>query len=219
MILPARQALLTNEFVLGLALGMNLHLQILCNVRCFKDMKHLEEKTLSSKQVYKGRFLKIEQDQVQAPDGKVYVREYILHPGAAMMIPLLPNGNVIMIHQYRHAVKKVLLEFPAGKRDPGEQTLNTAKRELVEETGYEAREWKFLTTIHPVIGYSNEHIDLYLAKDLLQMEQKLDHGEFIEVVEVNPKDLMQLVLEGKVSDVKTQIGAFWLDKILRGEWN
>lgn len=219
MILPARQALLTNEFVLGLALGMNLHLQIVFNMRCSKDMKHLEEKTLSSKQVYKGRFLKIEQDEVQAPDGKVYVREYILHPGAAMMIPLLPNGNVIMVHQYRHAVKQVMLEFPAGKRDPGEQTLNTAKRELVEETGYEAREWKFLTTIHPVIGYSNEHIDLYLAKDLLQMEQKLDHGEFIEVVEVNPKDLMQLVREGKVSDVKTQIGAFWLDKILRGEWN
>jgi len=219
LILPARQALLTNEFVLGLALGMNLHLQIVTNMRCSKNMKHLEEKTLSSKQVYKGRFLKIEQDEVQAPDGKVYVREYILHPGAAMMIPLLPNGNVIMIHQYRHAVKQVLLEFPAGKRDPGEQTLNTAKRELVEETGYEAREWKFLTTIHPVIGYSNEHIDLYLAKDLLQMEQKLDHGEFIEVVEVNPKDLMQLVRAGKVSDVKTQIGAFWLDKILRGEWN
>lgn len=182
-------------------------------------MKHLKEKTLSSKQVYNGRFLKVEQDQVQAPDGKIYFREYILHPGAAMMIPLLPNGNVVMIHQYRHAVKQVFLEFPAGKRDHGENTILTAQRELKEETGYEAKEWKFLTTIHPVIGYSNEHIDLYLAKDLTLAERQLDHGEFIDVVEVTVNDLMKNVQEGKVSDVKTQIGAFWLDKILRGEWN
>lgn len=182
-------------------------------------MKHLEEKTLSSKQIFRGRYLKIEQDEVQAPDGKTYVREYILHPGAAMMIPLLPNGNVVMIHQYRHAVKQVFLEFPAGKRDHGEDTILTAQRELKEETGYEAKEWKFLTTIHPVIGYSNEHIDLYLAQDLTVSAQQLDHGEFIEVIEVKPDDLMRLIREGKVSDVKTQIGAFWLDKILRGDWN
>lgn len=182
-------------------------------------MKHLKEKTLSSKQVYNGRFLKVEQDQVQAPDGKIYFREYILHPGAAMVIPLLPNGNVVMIHQYRHAVKQVFLEFPAGKRDHGEDTILTAQRELKEETGYEAKEWKFFTTIHPVIGYSNEHIDLYLAKDLTLAERQLDHGEFIDVVEVTVKELMKNVQEGKVSDVKTQIGAFWLDKILHGEWN
>jgi ADP-ribose pyrophosphatase len=182
-------------------------------------MKHLEEKTLSSKQVFRGRFLKVEQDEVQAPDGRIYTREYILHPGAAMIVPLLPNGNVVMIHQYRHAVKQVCLEFPAGKRDHGEQTLLTAQRELKEESGYEARDWKFLTTIHPVIGYSNEHIDLYLAKDLILTGQSLDQGEFIDVVEVPPAELMKWVQEGKVSDVKTQIGAFWLDKVLRGEWS
>lgn len=182
-------------------------------------MKHLVEKILSSKQIFRGRFLKVEQDQVQAPDGRTYVREYILHPGAAMVIPLLPNGNVVMIHQYRHAVKQVFLEFPAGKRDHGEETILTAQRELKEETGYEAKDWKFLTTIHPVIGYSNEHIDLYLARELTLAQQQLDHGEFIEVVEVKPEDLMRYVREGKVSDVKTQIGAFWLDKILSGEWN
>lgn len=181
-------------------------------------MKHLEEKTLSSKQVFRGRFLKVEQDQVQAPDGKIYTREYILHPGAAMMVPLLPNGNVVMIHQYRHAVKQVCLEFPAGKRDHGEETLLTAQRELKEETGYEAKDWKFLTTIHPVIGYSNEHIDLYLAKDLTLTGQTLDQGEFIDVLEITPEELMNLVRQGKVTDVKTQIGAFWLDKVLRGEW-
>lgn len=182
-------------------------------------MKHLEEKTLSSRQIFRGRYLKVEQDQVQAPDGKTYVREYILHPGAAMMIPLLSNGNVVMVHQYRHAVKQVFLEFPAGKRDRGEESLLTAQRELKEETGYEAKDWKFLTTIHPVIGYSNEHIDLFLARDLVVVPQQLDAGEFLEVVEVAPGELMKFVREGKVTDVKTQIGAFWLDKILRGEWN
>jgi ADP-ribose pyrophosphatase len=182
-------------------------------------MKHLVEKVLSSKQIFRGRFLKVEQDQVQAPDGRTYFREYILHPGAAMMIPLLNNGNVVMVHQYRHAVKQVFLEFPAGKRDKGEDSLLTARRELKEETGYEAKDWKFLTTIHPVIGYSNEHIDLFLAKDLTAAPQQLDHGEFLEVVEVKPDELMKYIREGKVTDVKTQIGAFWLDKILRGEWN
>ncbi|WP_413586447.1 NUDIX domain-containing protein [Bdellovibrio sp. HCB274] len=182
-------------------------------------MKHLEEKTLSTQQVFKGRYLKVEQDEVQAPDGKVYYREYILHPGAAMMIPILPNGNVVMVHQYRHAVKQVMLEFPAGKRDRGEDSLITAKRELAEETGYLANEWKLLTEIHPVIGYSNEQIDLYLAMDLSRTEQRLDQGEFLEVIEVAPKELMTLIQQGKVTDVKTQIGAFWLDKILRGEWN
>ncbi len=186
--------------------------------RCL-SMKHLEEKTLSTRQIFKGHFLKVEQDEVQAPDGRIYTREYILHPGAALMIPLLPNGNVVMIHQYRHAVKQVFLEFPAGKRDRSEETLLTAKRELLEETGFEAKDWKFLTTIHPVIGYSNEHIDLYLAQGLSEGPQQLDQGEFIEVVEISPADLMQAVRDGKVSDVKTQIAAFWLDKILKGEWN
>jgi ADP-ribose pyrophosphatase len=182
-------------------------------------MKHLMEKVLSSRQIFKGRFLKVEQDQVMAPDGREYTREYILHPGAAMMIPLLPNGNVVMVHQYRHAVKQVFLEFPAGKRDKGEDSLVTAKRELLEETGYVAKDWRYLTQIHPVIGYSNEHIDLYLAKDLTKSEQRLDHGEFLEVVEMSPAELMKQVHAGKITDVKTQIGVFWLDKILRGEWS
>lgn len=182
-------------------------------------MKHLHEKILSSRQIFKGRFLKVEQDEVQAPDGRTYVREYIKHPGAAMIVPLLPNGKVVMVHQYRHALKQVFLEFPAGKRDQGEDSLVTARRELLEETGYQAQDWKFLTTIHPVIGYSDEHIDLYFAKHLTHVEQKLDQGEFLEVIEVEPKDLMQMVFEGKVTDVKTQIAAFWLDKFLSGAWN
>ena len=182
-------------------------------------MKHLEEETLSSKQVFSGNYLKVERDEVKGPDGKTYSREYILHPGAAMMIPVLDNGNLIMIYQYRHAVKQVFLEFPAGKRDPHEDTLTTAKRELLEETGCKAQHWSLLTTIHPVIGYSNEHIDIYLAKGITRTEAVLDHGEFIEVVEISPSELRDHVREGRLSDVKTQIGFFWLEKILSGEWN
>ena len=181
-------------------------------------MKKLEEKVLSSQQVFKGRFLQVEQDQVIGVDGRTYVREYIKHPGAALIIPLLANGNIIMVHQYLHAVKQVFLEFPAGKRDRGEPSEQTAYRELEEETGYVAKSMKFLTTIHPVIGYSNEHIDLYLAEDMTLVKQKLDHGEFLEVIEISPQDLMAQVRAGKVTDVKTQIAAFWLDKVLRGEW-
>lgn len=179
------------------------------------DKKHLFEKTLSSKRIFQGRFLKIEQDKVEAPDGQTYFREYIIHPGAALVIPILPNGKVVMLHQYRHAVKQVFLEFPAGKRDSNEETIVTAKRELLEETGYQANILNFLTTIHPVIGYSNEHIDLYLAEDLSKQEQKLDRGEFLELTEIHPDDLMRMVFDGKVTDVKTQIAAFWLERHLR----
>jgi len=182
-------------------------------------MKKLEEKTLSSQEIFRGRFLKVQRDEVVGPDGRHYQREYILHPGAAMIVPVLPNGNVVMVKQYRHAMKQVFIEFPAGKRDKGEEILKTAQRELAEETGYTAKNWKFLTTIHPVIGYSDEHIDLYLAQDLTAAQAKPDQGEFLEVFEVSPAELMQWVREGKISDVKTQIGAFWLDKVLRQEWN
>lgn len=181
--------------------------------------KILIEKTLSSELVFEGRFLKIQRDEVILPDGKTSYREYIQHPGAAMVIPVLPNGNVVMIKQYRHALGKVLLEFPAGKIDVGEKSVQTAVRELQEETGYEAREMRYLTSINPVIAYANERIDLFLAKDLSQPgPQNLDHGEFLEIIEINPAELLPMVRRGEISDVKTQIGVFWLDKILQGTW-
>lgn len=175
----------------------------------------LKEQTLATERVFQGNYLKIERDKVKAPDGKVYFREYILHPGAAMVIPLLANGNVVMVKQYRHSLGQVFLEFPAGKRDKGEETEVTAVRELREETGYQAKNLKFLTRIHPVIGYSNELIDIYLATELEKFEQQLDAGEFMELVEMSPKKLMEQVFLGNVSDVKTQIGAFWLEKHLQ----
>lgn len=180
--------------------------------------KKLNEKTLSSEKVYDGRFLKIQKDQVLLPDGKTSYREYILHPGASMIIPILENGNVVMVKQYRHAVKQVFLEFPAGKIDAGEKPLETAQRELKEETGFSGGVWRYLTTIHPVIGYADEKIDLFLATDLKQTGAQLDDGEFLELVELSMDELMPMVRRGEVSDVKTQIGIFWLNQIYKGQW-
>jgi len=176
-----------------------------------------KESRVSSKLVYEG-FLKIFVDNVKLPDGNSATREYIVHPGASMVIPILENGNVIMERQYRYSTDQEYLEFPAGKIDRGESPLQTAIRELEEETGYHAEEMKHLTTIHPVIGYSNEIIEIYIAKKLKLREAKLDAGEFLEVVEINPQDLINWVRQSKVKDVKTQIGAFWLDAILHRGW-
>jgi len=178
----------------------------------------LEEKKLKSDVVYQGSFLKVLRDQVELPDGKTGTREYIPHPGAAMIIPITDQGQLVMIKQYRYAVQKTFIEFPAGKIDPGEDTLQTAKRELEEETGLIAKEYKFLTTIHPVIGYSNEKIELYLARGLSATKQRLDHEEFLDVFEIPFNDAMEKMRAGEITDVKTMVGLFWYNQILNAKW-
>jgi ADP-ribose pyrophosphatase len=182
-------------------------------------MSKFEEKRISSAQVYDGVLLKVRSDTVRLPDGGESVREYIEHPGAVMIIPLLSDGRVVMERQFRYPLHREFIEFPAGKIDPGEEPLATARRELLEETGYEAEEWVHLTTIHPLIAYCDERIELYLARKLSQPRAaSLEQGEFLEVFHANPIEAMRWVREGKVSDVKTIIGLFWLEKIQRGEW-
>jgi ADP-ribose pyrophosphatase len=179
---------------------------------------HLRETPVASATIHRGKFLTLKQDIVRLPDGKQTGREYVLHPGAVMMIPLFDDGNVLMERQFRYPVGEVMLEFPAGKLDPEEGALVCGQRELLEETGYTATRWDYLTRIHPVISYSTEFLDLFLARDLTAGESKLDDGEFLETFITPVGQVIDWVRQGKITDVKTIIGAFWLEKIVSGAW-
>ncbi|HEY1608770.1 MAG TPA: NUDIX hydrolase [Paraburkholderia sp.] len=182
------------------------------------DAAALTEKCVETATVYEGNFLTVKRDVVELPDGKPATREYVVHSGAVMVIPLFDDGRVLMESQFRYPLARVMSEFPAGKLDPNESTLECAQRELREETGYTAREYFFLTRIHPVISYSTEFIDIYLARGLTSGDAKLDDGEFLETFTATPADLIEWVRTGRVSDVKTVIGTFWLEKVLSGAW-
>ena len=178
----------------------------------------LTETTLDSRRVYEGRLLKINKDRVRLPDGSESTREYTVHPGAVAIIALLPDGKLVLERQFRYPLRRTFIELPAGKIDPGEDPLVTAQRELKEETGYTAKLWRHITTIHPVISYSDEHIEIYLAQELTLAGRELDPGEFLEVFTASPAEALTWVREGKITDVKTIIGLLWLDQIARGGW-
>ena len=179
---------------------------------------NLREAMIDGAVAYDGDFLKVQRDSVRLPDGKITSREYIKHPGAVVVLPLFDDGTVLLERQYRYPLAQVFIEFPAGKIDLNEDPLDCAKRELREETGYCASDWKFVCTIHNAIAYSDEHLDIYLARGLTAGESKLDEGEFLETFHTPVEDLLGWVRNGKVTDVKTVIGAFWLEKILSGRW-
>ena len=180
--------------------------------------KHLIETRLAGDIVYEGGFLKVQKDTVSLPDGSVSEREFIRHPGAVVILPVLDDGRILLERQYRYPLDRVFHEFPAGKIDAGEDHLDCAKRELREETGYTATDWRFVCTIHNAIAYSDEHLEIYLARGLIPGESALDEGEFLETMTASVDELLQWVREGKITDVKTVIGSFWLEKILSGHW-
>lgn len=179
---------------------------------------HLKEVKVDSEVAYDGHFLKVQRDTVRLPDGKQSKREYIRHPGAVVVLPIMDDGRVLLERQYRYPLQDVFIEFPAGKIDPDEESLACAKRELAEETGYTASQWDFLCTIHNAIAYSDEHLDLYVARGLIAGESKLDEGEFLETFAATVPEMLEWVRAGKISDVKTVIGTFWLEKIVSGQW-
>ena len=181
---------------------------------------HLIETKLKSQELFSGHFLHAFRDTVALPDGTEATREYFVHPGAVMIIAMLEEPGqplrLVMERQYRYPVQQVMVEFPAGKLDPNELTLQCAQRELFEETGYRAQQWAKAGVMHPVIAYSTEFIEVWFAKDLSLSERQLDEGEFLEVFLQTPESLQQDCLNGKVTDAKTLTGMFWLQNVLQG---
>jgi ADP-ribose pyrophosphatase len=180
--------------------------------------RDLTEHQLDSESVWSGRFLQVRRDRARLPDGSESTREYIVHPGAAAMVPIFPDERILIVRQYRYPVRAIFTEIPAGKIDAGETPLETARRELLEETGYSAREWAFLTRLHPAIGFATEVMDVFLCRDLVHTEQQLDAGEFVELELVTLGWLIDQLRSGRLSDVKTQIVTFWLDRLFSGAW-
>jgi ADP-ribose pyrophosphatase len=178
----------------------------------------LKETRLDGEVVFDGRFLKVTRDRITLPDGAETYREFIRHPGAVVILPLFDDGSVLLEKQFRYPLDKVFIEYPAGKIDPGEDHLECAKRELQEETGYTASNWDFVCTIHNAIAYSDEHLELYLARGLTAGPARLDEGEFLETFRATVPELLEMVKSGQITDVKTVIGTFWLEKILAGHW-
>ncbi|HUO44650.1 MAG TPA: NUDIX hydrolase [Burkholderiales bacterium] len=174
------------------------------------DDRDFTERQLTTRLVYDGRLLKVREDTVRLPDGKTARREYVEHPGAVMIVPLLDEKTLLMERQFRYAPQRHFFELPAGKIDAGETPLQTAQRELVEECGYRATEWHRLTALYSCIGYSNELIELYAARGLTHVGSALDDGEFLEVIAVGVDEALEWVRAGRITDIKTVVGLAWI---------
>lgn len=179
---------------------------------------HLTEKELSSETVFSGHLLHVKRDRVELPNGTETGREYIVHPGAVLVVPVLDDGSLVFECQFRYPLRTTFIELPAGKIDPNEDPLETGKRELLEETGYTARNWQYLATLHPCIGYSDERILIYLATGLQAGAHCRDHDEALEIFTLPLEDALLAMQSGEISDGKTMIALFWAEKHLRGEW-
>jgi ADP-ribose pyrophosphatase len=179
---------------------------------------HLREEKLVSDQVYRGAFLDVRRDQIRLPDGGTAQREYIVHPGAVMIVPLLDDGRLVVERQWRYPLERVMLEFPAGKLEHGEPPLQCAIRELIEETGYRAAEWARAGMLHNAIAYSNEGIEVWFARGLTLGERQLDAGEFLEVGSASLDELAELAQRGELTDGKTLVGMLWLQNWHAGRW-
>jgi ADP-ribose pyrophosphatase len=174
------------------------------------------EKLVTSRTGYEGKLLTLKEDEVRLPNGGTAMREYVLHQGASMVVPLFDDFSLLFERQFRYPVGNHFLELPAGKVDRGEAPLAAARRELVEETGYVAERWRHLATLYPSVGYSNERVDLFLAQGLKHEGHPGEDGEFLECVRIPLDDALGLVMHGEITEAKTIVGIFWADRLRRG---
>ncbi len=180
-------------------------------------MKYLEETLIDSIQIASGKWIQITHDTVKLPNGQTAFREYIKHSGASAIIAITENNQIVLEYQYRHPVESIMLEIPAGKLDHKEDPLNAAKRELLEETGYSAKNWLQLGSCFPCIGYSTEKIIYYLALDLVAGTQKLDEGEFLETILMDVDKCFDMAYRGEITDSKTLAGLMLYQGYLSGK--
>jgi ADP-ribose pyrophosphatase len=178
----------------------------------------LHEEGLAGTQVFRGHFLDVRRDDVRLPDGSTTRREYIVHPGAVMVVPILDDGRLVIERQYRYPMGRAMIEFPAGKLEAGEPPFECAVRELAEETGYRAREWARAGVMHNAIAYSTEHIEVWFARGLIAGAQRLDAGEFVDVLEASEDELNARAQSGELTDAKTLVGLLWLARWRAGRW-
>lgn len=188
---------------------------------------HLRETPLHGETVFQGRLLHVRRDTVRLPDGGEATREYVRHPGAVLVVGLLGDAaeasdgagpRVVVERQYRYPVSRVMLELPAGKIDPREPPQSTAIRELAEETGYRARQWARAGLIHPCVGYSDEIIEIWFARDLTPGPRRLDPGEFLDVGTASLAELDAALADGRLTDGKSVAALLWLHRLHRGDW-
>jgi ADP-ribose pyrophosphatase len=175
---------------------------------------HLVEHTVSSQTIASGGMLTVKRDQVRLPNGSISQREYVMHPGAVVVVPMLPNGNVILEKQFRYALYQVFIELPAGKIDANEAILVTGQRELLEETGYTATEWTLLGHQHPCIGYSNEVIHMYMARGLSAGAHQRDADETLEIFDLPFAQCLSMIQTGEITDAKSIVALYFAEKYL-----
>ncbi|MBT4149745.1 MAG: NUDIX hydrolase [Candidatus Marinimicrobia bacterium] len=176
-------------------------------------MSDLKEDKISSTQIFSGKLIDLYLDNVRLPNGKQSTREWLDHPGAVCLVPILNNGDILLIRQFRYGPREEFIEIPAGKLDKNEEPLKCGLRELEEETGYKSNKLTFLTNIHPAIGFSNEKMWMYLAEELELSEKKLDDDEFLELLPTPLNVALEWVFSGKITDVKTIIGIMWMKEL------
>jgi len=175
----------------------------------------LTEHCISSNTIAADGLFSVKRDLVRLPNGNTSHRDYVTHPGAVLIVPILSNGNVVLERQFRYPLHQVFIELPAGKIDANEEVLTTGQRELLEETGYTAKDWVKLGIQHPCIGYSNEVIHTYLATGLIAGAHQRDKDEILETFEVSLADCLTMIQNGEITDSKTIVALFLAEKYLQ----